>query len=129
MAEVLEFEALRALVGHYVRSALGRDELARVAPSSDRAFIESALAETAEGLGYLRAAAQPQSKITRITFGDLADSGSTVARESREPQSFRLLHKLGTEPKVYYRSELAWVRELAERGGAAPKTASREEKS
>ena len=64
-----------------------------------------------------------------ITFGDLADSGSTVARESREPQSFRLLHKLGTEPKVYYRSELAWVRELAERGGAAPKTASREEKS
>ncbi len=55
-----------------------------------------------------------------ITFGDLSDASSEVARESREPQSFRLLPKLGTEPKVYYRSQLAWVRELAERGGSAP---------
>jgi Fe-S-cluster-containing dehydrogenase component len=64
-----------------------------------------------------------------ITFGDLADPGSAVARESRDGQSFRLLHKLGTEPKVYYKSELGWVRELAGRGGAAPKTASKEERS
>jgi molybdopterin-containing oxidoreductase family iron-sulfur binding subunit len=60
-----------------------------------------------------------------ITFGDLADPGSAVARESREPESFRLLPKLGTEPKVYYRSELGWVREVAEHGGAAPKALPR----
>ena len=80
MQEVLEFAALRALLGRYVRSALGRDELARVAPSGDRGFIEIALAEAAEGIGYLRAAAQPQSKITRITFGDLADPAEAVGR-------------------------------------------------
>jgi Fe-S-cluster-containing dehydrogenase component len=55
-----------------------------------------------------------------ITFGDLADAGSEVAREARDPRSFRLLARLGTEPKVYYRSDLGWVRDLAERGGAAP---------
>jgi Fe-S-cluster-containing dehydrogenase component len=57
-----------------------------------------------------------------ITFGDLADPSSEVAHLSREASTFRLLPKLGTEPKVYYRSEHAWVRQLAERGGAAPKT-------
>lgn len=51
-----------------------------------------------------------------ITFGDLADPASEVARKSRDPQAFRLLEKLGTEPKVYYRSELEWVREMAAGG-------------
>ena len=70
-----------------------------------------------------------------ITFGDLADRGSQVARLSQDSQSFRLLPKLGTEPKVFYRSELAWVRERAENGGAAPNgpaqngPAQKEEKS
>jgi len=62
-----------------------------------------------------------------ITFGDLADPASAVAHESRDPRSFRLLPKLGTEPKVYYQSQLAWVRDTAERGGAAPR--SSQEKS
>ena len=56
-----------------------------------------------------------------ITFGDLDDKNSEVARQAGDGASFRLLPKLGTEPKVYYRSELAWVRNLGERGGAAPK--------
>jgi molybdopterin-containing oxidoreductase family iron-sulfur binding subunit len=55
-----------------------------------------------------------------ITFGDLADAASDVVRASRDGRAFRLLPKLGTEPKVYYRSELGWVRELAERGGGSP---------
>ena len=81
---VLEFEALRALVGRYVRSALGRGELEQVAPSSDRAAIETALAETAEGIDYLRAASQPQAAsrgaAIRINFADIADPASAVAR-------------------------------------------------
>ena len=81
---VLEFEALRALVGRYVRSALGRGELEQVAPTSDRAAIEIALAETAEGIDYLRAAAQPQAAsrgaAIRINFADIADPASAVAR-------------------------------------------------
>jgi molybdopterin-containing oxidoreductase family iron-sulfur binding subunit len=50
-----------------------------------------------------------------ILFGDLADENSEVAQASRSPQSFRFLAKLGTEPKVYYRSNRPWVRALAER--------------
>src|SRR6202166_4886015 len=81
---VLEFEALRALLGRYVRSALGRGELERVAPSNDRGAIETALAETGEGIEYLRAAAQPQAAsrgaAIRISFTDIADPTSAVAR-------------------------------------------------
>ena len=81
---VLEFEALRALLGRYVRSALGRGELEQVDPSNDRDAIETALAETAEGIEYLRAAAQPQAAsrgaAIRISFTDIADPASAVAR-------------------------------------------------
>jgi len=55
-----------------------------------------------------------------ITFGDLADQSSAVAQAARSPQAFRLLEKLGTEPKVSYRSNRPWVRALAEsRPGAS----------
>src|SRR5690242_4323826 len=37
-----------------------------------------------------------------ITFGDLADRNSEAAKLARTPQSFRLLERLGTEPKIYY---------------------------
>ena len=81
---VLEFEALRALLGRCVRSALGRGELERVAPSNDRDAIETALSETAEGVEYLRAAAQPQAAsrgaAIRISFTDIADPVGAVAR-------------------------------------------------
>ena len=81
---VLEFESLRALVGRYVRSALGRNELEQVAPSSDRSAIEIALAEAAEGIDYLRAASQPQpasrGAAIRINFADISDPTSAVAR-------------------------------------------------
>ena len=81
---VLEFESLRALVGRYVRSALGRNELEQVVPSNDRIAIETALAETAEGIDYLRAASQPQAAsrgaAIRINFADIADPSNAVAR-------------------------------------------------
>jgi len=49
-----------------------------------------------------------------ITFGSLADENCAAARAARSPEAFRLLARLGTEPKVYYRSARAWVRALAE---------------
>jgi molybdopterin-containing oxidoreductase family iron-sulfur binding subunit len=57
-----------------------------------------------------------------IVFGDLDDPSSAVAQAARAPQAFRLLEKLGTEPKVYYRSNRPWVRALAE-----PRTAPAQE--
>lgn len=49
-----------------------------------------------------------------IAFGDLNDPRSEVARLARSSTAFRLLESLGTEPKVYYRSERAWVRRLGD---------------
>jgi molybdopterin-containing oxidoreductase family iron-sulfur binding subunit len=40
-----------------------------------------------------------------ITFGDLADPGSEVARLARSPRAFRLQEELGTRPKVIYLTE------------------------
>jgi molybdopterin-containing oxidoreductase family iron-sulfur binding subunit len=37
-----------------------------------------------------------------ITFGDLADPSSAVARLAQSPRAVRLLDELGTEPKVFY---------------------------
>ena len=82
--EVLEFEALRALLGRYVRSPLGRAELERIAPSSGRAAAETALGESAEGIEYLRAASQPQTAARgaaiRVRFEGLADPAGAIAR-------------------------------------------------
>src|SRR5580658_125445 len=81
---VLEFESLRTVIARYVRSALGRAELDALAPVSDRAVIESALADAAEGIEYLRAISQPQvassGAAIRIHFNEIADPGTSVAR-------------------------------------------------
>jgi DNA mismatch repair protein MutS2 len=81
---VLEFEALRALLGRFVRSALGRAELAGVEPMEDRAGIEAALADAAEAIQYLRTTSQPQpasrGAAIRVRFEDIADPGAAVAR-------------------------------------------------
>lgn len=52
--------------------------------------------------------------IGAIQFGNFADANDPVTKESKSPESFRLLAKLGTEPKVYYKSKEAWVRAMAE---------------
>jgi DNA mismatch repair protein MutS2 len=81
---VLEFDALRAVIGRYARSALGRAQVTLLAPGSDRAAIESGLADAAEGIEYLRAAAQPQAAsrgaAIRIRFGEIGELGSSIAR-------------------------------------------------
>ena len=50
-----------------------------------------------------------------IQFGDLAAESDPIREASRSPEAFRLLARLGTEPKVYYKSKRPWVRALAER--------------
>jgi molybdopterin-containing oxidoreductase family iron-sulfur binding subunit len=49
-----------------------------------------------------------------ILFGNLDDPRTEVAQAAKGPSSFRFLEKLGTDPKVYYLSESAWVRRLAD---------------
>ena len=56
-----------------------------------------------------------------ITFGDLNDAESEVAKAARSQRSFQLLARLGTEPKVYYQSDDEWIRRL---GDSNPSPAS-----
>jgi DNA mismatch repair protein MutS2 len=81
---VLEFEALRALLARYVRTPLGLAELASVAPGSDRAAIESALADVAEAIEHARTVSQPQpasrGAAIRVRFELGADPRPAVAR-------------------------------------------------
>ncbi len=81
---VLEFEALRALLGRFVRSPMGQAELARLEPMEDRASIEASLADAAEAIEYWRAASHPQTAARgaaiRLRFDYSADAASLAAR-------------------------------------------------
>jgi menaquinone reductase, iron-sulfur cluster-binding subunit len=48
-----------------------------------------------------------------IRFGNLDDASAAVARGSQNPNSFRLLESISTDPKIYYQSKKQWVREIA----------------
>jgi DNA mismatch repair protein MutS2 len=82
--DLLEFAALKQLLGRYVSSAMGRARLAGVAPVSDRAVLERQLAETAEAIEYLDTAARPQpasrGAAVRLRFDTLPDAGVAVGR-------------------------------------------------
>jgi DNA mismatch repair protein MutS2 len=134
----LEFEALRELVGRYVRSPLGRAALEQVAPSPDRVAIEAALADAGEGVTYLRAASQPQpaarGSVIRLNLGGVADPAPAIARlriegamlEGREIAEVSRLLDLAAEARsillaarerfprlAVHAAEIADLRELA----------------
>jgi DNA mismatch repair protein MutS2 len=81
-AEVLEFEALKQVVGRYISSAPGRRELEKLEPHADRARLEEDLAEASEAIEYLRLAARPQpaarGAAIRVEFGGLPDTEEIV---------------------------------------------------
>jgi DNA mismatch repair protein MutS2 len=82
-ADLLEFESLRELVGRFVRSQLGKDELEQLQPHSDRNTLESTLADVAEAISYLRATqeAQPATRgaAIRVRFDSIPDVRTTLA--------------------------------------------------
>jgi molybdopterin-containing oxidoreductase family iron-sulfur binding subunit len=49
-----------------------------------------------------------------ITFGDLNNPKHRVTQLSKSHRAFRLLERLGTEPKVYYLATKDWVRKMAD---------------
>ena len=49
-----------------------------------------------------------------MTFGNLLDPESEVAKLAKDPRAFRILARLHTEPKVYYLSRHQWVQKLAD---------------
>lgn len=83
-ADILEFESLRELLGRYISSQLGRRELERLQPISDRAVLERLLAETAEAIEYVRAAARPQpasrEAAIRVRFTSIPDVAEAAGK-------------------------------------------------
>jgi DNA mismatch repair protein MutS2 len=81
-ADLLEFEALRELIGRYVGSPLGRAELETMEPRTDRALLESALADVAEAAAYQGASRQPQAaargSAIRLRFNSIPDVSSAL---------------------------------------------------
>ncbi len=75
--------------------------------AKDRAFLEGRK-ELQEG-EYNTACAEA-CPTGAILFGNLKDPNSLVSRLSRSPRAFRLLEKLGSQPKVYYLSSQEWIR-------------------
>lgn len=71
--ELLEFEELKRLVGRYVAGPLGRAELDRLQPTSDRELLQNTLAEVAEAMDFVR-------ENGRLPLGGLVDSNESVAR-------------------------------------------------
>lgn len=83
-AGLLEFDALKALLGRFVSSPGGHTRLDSVQPSNDRAAVEEALAETAEALAYHTASLQTQTTsrgaAIRLRFDQLPDVQEQVAK-------------------------------------------------
>jgi DNA mismatch repair protein MutS2 len=81
-AGVLEFEALRELLARYIASPLGRAELDKMHPRTDRRALEEELAEAEEAAQYLRAASRPhpagRGAAIRINFSSIPDLTDTV---------------------------------------------------
>ena len=97
-AEVLEFEALRRLLGRYMASPLGKRELEKVQPHADRERLTLDLAEAGEAVQYLHLATHPQpagrGAAIRVAFGGLADVQPAV-------QKLRI-EGAGLEPKEIF---------------------------
>ncbi len=81
-SEVLEFEALRQLLGRFISSPLGRRELEKIEPHRDLDRLTADLAETGEAIEYLRVASRPQpargGAAIRVDFGGLPDTEAAV---------------------------------------------------
>lgn len=50
-----------------------------------------------------------------ILFGNLADEKDPVSIAAHSADAFRLLARIGTEPKIHYKTTQAWIRAQADR--------------
>ena len=83
-ADLLEYRELKSLVGRYIGSPQGKEILAHLAPSEDRAALDEALAEVREAIDYLRESASPKHAghglAVKLRFADLPDTTGGVRK-------------------------------------------------
>ncbi len=82
--ELLEYAALKSLVGRSVASEGGNRVLEETGPSTDRAAIEAQLAETAEAMAWIEEASRPRARggeaPVRLSFDGIPETGASVAK-------------------------------------------------
>jgi DNA mismatch repair protein MutS2 len=126
-ADLLEFESLRELLGRFVRSSLGRDELAKVEPHSDRAELENALADVAEAMSYLGALSQPQpaarGAAIRVRFDSIPDVAKSLVLLRIEGTGLEALQILEMTRLLEQAGEIKSVLNVA--GGKFPRLGAR----
>lgn len=83
----------------------------RLQKAKDKAYVEGRK-ELKDG-EYVTACSEA-CPTKAITFGNMKDPESAVSKLIKSPRAFRLLEKLGTQPKVYYLSSERWIRRLAD---------------
>ncbi len=81
-SNILEFESLRALIGRFVRSPLGKAELRKIDPGMDREKLEGALADAGEAIDYLGSVALSRQgargSAVSLNFDSLPDSITAI---------------------------------------------------
>src|SRR5947199_8392274 len=105
-ADLLEFEPLKAVVARYVAGPLGRAELDRVHPISDRSALEESLAELAEAIEFNRV-------IGKLPLSGLVDSTVAVQKlriegatlEAKEIGDLTTFLERATEIRAHLSSE------------------------
>ena len=84
----------------------------RLLAARSKAYLEG---KELDKVTYLPACAEA-CPTNAISFGNLMDPNSDVAKLSKDQRAFRILAKLKTEPKVYYLSKYQWVHKLGDKG-------------
>jgi len=126
-AELLEYPALKELVGRYLASDGGRRLLDALEPSNDREALEAALAEVREALQYIDAAQSPapgqRGTTTRPRFDNLPYLGTHLAKMGIEGAVLEPRELLDTFTVLERATELRSV--LTASGGRFPRLAER----
>lgn len=72
--DILEYDALKAVVRRFVASPLGKARLEELAPGTDQAALEETLADVGEALHYVREAEEP------VRFGAIPEIQTAAAK-------------------------------------------------
>ena len=83
-AGLLEFDELKRLLARYASSPLGRLEIEKIEPRTDRSALEETLAEAGEAMEYLQAASRPhpaaRGAAVRLRFDSLPDPAEALGK-------------------------------------------------
>lgn len=85
----------------------------RLMAAKNRAYVEGGDPQTLPDGAYVTSCMEACPN-GAIAFGDVKNPGHKVYELAQNPNAFRLLERLGTDPQVLYVSRREWVRRLGD---------------